>query len=199
MRFSDDGLHFLHRHLILIDQLDDVHAGIGQLFYFRPGVGGAFNAPAESFRAGIGLVLNKRPRDIERRAGKLAAIDPVAHLDAFLQRRAEIARAGYAGHEQLMRGRRHDLASETLGISFVPMVVVAVAEQHGVNVAIPKAGQNRHAFGGNDFGIRRDLEGVDRADGGDALAFDHDHAVGERRPAEAVDQTTADQRDRSRR
>ncbi len=35
VRFVDDGAHFLHRHLVLIDQLDDVDAGVGQLAHLR--------------------------------------------------------------------------------------------------------------------------------------------------------------------
>ena len=31
VRLVDDGLHFLHRHLVLVDQLDDVDAGVGEL------------------------------------------------------------------------------------------------------------------------------------------------------------------------
>ena len=41
-------------------------------------------------------------------------------------------------------------------------------------------------------------ERADRADGGDALALDEDHAVGQWRPAETVNQATAHQRERAR-
>ena len=34
VRFVDDGAHLLHRHLVLIDQLDDVHAAVGELCTF---------------------------------------------------------------------------------------------------------------------------------------------------------------------
>ena len=51
------------------------------------------------------------------------------------ERCAEIARTGHAGHEQLMRGSRHDLRSEDVSrISLVPMRIVAVPKEHGVNV-----------------------------------------------------------------
>ena len=142
-------------------------------------------------------MLNERSGDVERRAGNFAAIDPVADLDAVLERRAEIARAGHAGHEQLMRGRRHDLGPEPFRISLVPMRVVAVPEQHGVNVAIPEAGKHVHAFGGDHFGIFGDGQGSDLADGCDAFVVDQDDAVCERRPAETIDQPAADQRRRA--
>ena len=34
VRFVDDRLHFFHRHLVLIDQLDDVDSGVGEFFTF---------------------------------------------------------------------------------------------------------------------------------------------------------------------
>ncbi len=143
-------------------------------------------------------MLNERSGDVERRAWNFAAIDPVAHLDAFLERRAEIACAGHPGHEQLMRGSRHDLGPEPLRISLVPMRVVAVTEEHGVNVAIPEAGKDVHAFGGDHLGIFGDGQGSDLADGCDAFVVDQDDAVRERRPAETVDQPAPDQRRRAR-
>ena len=47
VRFVDDRADFLHRHLILIDQLDDVHAGFGQLSNLLARVRLAFHTPAE--------------------------------------------------------------------------------------------------------------------------------------------------------
>ena len=50
VRFVDDGAHFVHRHLVLVDQLDDVHAGVRELPHFRARVVGAVHAPAEIVR-----------------------------------------------------------------------------------------------------------------------------------------------------
>ena len=82
-------------------------------------------------------------------------------------------------------------------ISLIPMLIITVTENHRVNVAIPEARQHVHSFGGNDFGIARHWQRVDRADRHDAFAFDQDDAVRQRRPAETVNQTTADERERA--
>ena len=68
------------------------------------------------------------------------------------------------------------------------MRVIAVPEDHGVDVAIPEAGEHVHSFGRNHFGIFWHGEGSDLADRGDAFAVDQDDAVREGRPAETVDQ-----------
>ena len=68
MRFVDDGRDLLHRHLVLIDQLDDVDAGVRQLADLRARVVGAVDAPAERFGARIRLVLDERTRDVDGRA-----------------------------------------------------------------------------------------------------------------------------------
>ena len=64
-----------------------------------------------------------------------------------------------------------------------------------MDVAIPESRQYVHAFGRNDFGIRRYLQHADRADSGNALVFDDDDAVRERVPAKTINQATADQRE----
>jgi len=64
--------------------------------------------------------------------------------------------------------------------------LVAVAEPVHVHLQVPEAGQHGHALGGDDLGIRRHHDRVDRADGADALALDDDHAVHERRVAVTV-------------
>ena len=107
VRLVHDGAHFVHRHLVLIDQLDDVDAGVGELL-----------APSRARRRrpltpqryasvlGIRLVLDERAR--RRRASRresCRALMRVAHGDARLERPAEVARAGDAGHQQLLRRR----------------------------------------------------------------------------------------------
>ena len=64
-----------------------------------------------------------------------------------------------------------------------------------MDVAIPESGQYVHAFGRNDFGIRRYLQHADRADCSDALVFDDNDTIRERVPAKTINQTTADQRE----
>src|SRR6185503_2916713 len=97
-------------------QFDDIDTGVSQLLDLGASVRRALHSPTKSFRSRIRLMLNERSGDVKSRAGNFAAINPVAHLDAFLERRSEIACAGHPGHEQLMRGSRHDFAPEPLRI-----------------------------------------------------------------------------------
>src|SRR5207248_6029967 len=99
MRFVHHRFHFFHRHLILIDELDDVDSGVGELFDLSLAIGWALDAPTKKLGAGIWFVLNEWTGDVERRAGNFAAIDSITHINAFLQGPAEIARAGNPGHE----------------------------------------------------------------------------------------------------
>ena len=59
------------------------------------------------------------------------------------------------------------------------MRVIAVTENHGVDVAIPETGQHIHAFGGNDFRILRNRKCTDRADFRYAFAINQNDAVRE--------------------
>ena len=99
MRFVHHRLHFLHRHLILIDKLDDVDAGVVKLFDLRFAISRPFHAPAKPFCPRIRLMLNERTSDIEGRARNFAAVDSIAGINALLQGAAKIARAGNACHE----------------------------------------------------------------------------------------------------
>ena len=47
---STTARHFFHRHLVLIDQLDHVDAGFGELRTFARRVVGAFHSPANILR-----------------------------------------------------------------------------------------------------------------------------------------------------
>src|SRR5262245_43019738 len=78
------------------------------------------------------------------------------------------------------------------------MLVIAVTQERGVYVAIPEAGQHVHTFGGNDFGIGRDVQRANLADRSDALVFDDDHTVRERMTAKSINQSSTDQRNRAR-
>ena len=74
VRFVDDRFRFLQRHLVLVDQLDDVDAGVGESSHLGARIVRAFHAPAIKFCAGIRLVLNERTGDVKRRAGNFAAL-----------------------------------------------------------------------------------------------------------------------------
>ena len=84
VRFIHHRLYLLHRHLVLIDELDDVDAGIGKLLDLCLAIGRTLHAPPEKLGAGIGFVLNEWTGDIECRAGNFAAVDSIADIDAFL-------------------------------------------------------------------------------------------------------------------
>ena len=99
MRFVHHRFHFFHRHLILIDELDDVDSGVGELFDLGFAVGRTLDAPTEKLGARIRFVLNEWTCDVERRAWNFAMIDSITHINALFQGAAEIARAGDAGHE----------------------------------------------------------------------------------------------------
>ena len=79
-----------------------------------------------------------------------------------------------------------------------PVVVVAVAEDHQVDVHVHDAGHHRHAVGVNHARARRDSDRRQRAGGDDAVAVDHDRGVVDGRAAEAVDETAAGEDERLR-
>ena len=60
-------------------------------------------------------------------------------------------------------------------------------------MAIPQSWQHIHAFGGDDFRIRRWLKCAHRPNGGDALVFDDDHAVGQRMTTKTVNEAPTHQ------
>ena len=162
-------------------------------FTFARAVVRAVDAPAIRLGVRIGRVLDERTGHVERGAGNLAGVDAIADGDALLERSAEIARAGHAGHQQLLRGGRHDHRLELRGVGLVPVAVVGVADDHRVDVHVPEAGQHGHAFGGDDLGARGHGERADLADGGDLVAVDEDDAVLDGGAGEAVDEGAADE------
>ena len=97
--FVHDRLHFFHRHLVLIDKLDDVHSGVRKLFHLRLAIGCAFYTPPELLGAGIRFVLKKWAGDVKGWSRNFAAVDPIPQANALLERTAEIARAGDSSHE----------------------------------------------------------------------------------------------------
>ena len=62
VRFINDRFRFLQRHLILVDHLDDVDAGVGDFLHLGARIGRAFHAPAIKFFARIRLVLDEMAR-----------------------------------------------------------------------------------------------------------------------------------------
>ena len=187
VRFVDDGHDLLLRHLILVDQLDHIDAGVGEPLDLGAAIGGALHAPTKILGARIGRVLDEGTGDIESRAGDFAARDSLPHIDARPERRAEIRGAGHPGHQQLAGGRRHDLFFEAGGIGLVPVIVVGVAQQHRVDVIVPQTGQDGHAIGPDHLGIGGDGQGVNGADGLDPVVLDEDDAVIDGCVAPAVD------------
>jgi hypothetical protein len=73
------------------------------------------------------------------------------------------------------------------------MRVIAVAVDLKVNVHVPQTRQHGHPFGRNQFGVFRNRQGSDLADGLNALAFDDYDAVAKRPPAVAVNQRPSGQ------
>ena len=193
VRFVDHRSRFFQGHLVLVDQLDDVHSRVGELFDLGLCIGRAFDSPAIKFFSRIRLVLEKWTGDIQGRARNFAAIDSIAHAQAVGERSAEVAGAGDSGHQELVRGRGHDFGAEPFFVGLVPMSVIAVTEDHGVNVAIPESRQHIHALGRDYFRVLRDRQGTDLADRGNPFALDQDDAVRERRAAKPIDQSAADQ------
>ncbi len=74
------------------------------------------------------------------------------------------------------------------------MRVVAVTVDHQVNVHVPQAGQQAHAFSRDDVRAFWNRERADLPDGLDSLALDQDHAVGDGFAAVAVDERAAHKR-----
>src|SRR4051812_1082980 len=96
--FIHDRLDLVHRHLVLVDQLDDIDAGVGYLFHFGLGVGCAFDSPPERFRAGIRLMLNEWSGHIQGWPWNFTAVDSIPNLNAGFQWRTEVAGTRNAGH-----------------------------------------------------------------------------------------------------
>ena len=152
LRGLDDGLHLVVRHLVLVDQLDEVDAGVDQLLHLGARVVGAVDAPAhERLVLEVRPVLDEGTRDVEARPGDLARGDPLLDVQDLLERRAEVAHGRDAAHQQLLRRDRHDLVAEARHVGLVPVLVVRVAEDHQVDVHVHQSGQHAHA-GGVDHG-----------------------------------------------
>ena len=146
VRRLDDRLDLLLGHLVLVDQLDDVHARVHELLDLRARVGGAGDAPAELLLVlAVRLVLDERPGDEEPRPGDLSLLDPP--LDVRMSSSgAPSSRANVTPLvEQLPRRRRHDLVAEARPVRLVPVLVVPVAEDHQVDVHVREARQHGHA------------------------------------------------------
>ena len=95
--------------------------------------------------------------------------------------------------QELLGGSRHDHGLELREVGLVPVAVVGVPDDHGVDVHVPEPWEHGHAFGGNDFGAGGDRERPDLTDRGDGLAFDEDDAVADGWAGEAVDERAADE------
>ena len=130
MRLVDDGAGFCGGHLVLVDQLDDINAGIGQRAHMGTGLTDTAHAPAEGFRPRIGLMLDEGTGDVEIRARQLAGIDAVADRDGRLERRTEIADRGDPSQQKLYGGGRHDLVFEPVEIGTIPVIIIGMPVEH---------------------------------------------------------------------
>ena len=189
--------HLRLRHLVLIDELDDVHPGLGELFDLGPGVVRAIHAPAEAgFVRGIGRVLDEGAGDEEPRPGDLAPRDPPLHGHDVLEPGAQVARRRHAGEKQLLRRRGHDLLLEPAAVRRIPMLVVAVAHDHQVDVHVGEPREHAHSLGRDhpDAGGDGDVGLSTHRD--DPLARNEHHAVLDRRSPVAVDHPSSDEGER---
>src|SRR5262245_36836071 len=116
---SDDGqfefvglvnnrFDFFRRHLILVDQFDNIHAGISQRAYFRTRVSSTFHAPTKVIGSWIRLVLNKWSGHVQCWSGYLTLSDALPDGKARFQWTTKISRTGNACHQQLPGRSRHD-------------------------------------------------------------------------------------------
>ncbi len=189
----NDRGDFFRLHLILVDQLDAIDAALGELSDLRARIIGSVHAPSTVLCARVGLVLEKRTAHIQSRAGNFPGADCVANMDARLKRSAEIPRAGNSRKKELLCGRGHDHRFELRRVCFVPMRIVRMPVEHGVDMHVPQSGQHAHAFGRDHFGARRNRQRTDLPDGLNFLSVDQDHAVANRRIAVPIDECSADE------
>src|SRR4030095_1706330 len=175
--FINDGKDFLHRHLVLIDQLDAVDARFGELAHLRASVLRSVGAPSKVFGSRIRFVLNKGPGNIKRRSRDLPRVYSISNRDAFLERCAQVPSAGDAGHEQLLRRSRHDDRFHERRISLVPVGIVAMAVDHQMNVHVPETWKHGHAFSGDNFCALRYGKHANLAYSLYSFAFNDDNAV----------------------
>ena len=97
VRGLDHRLDLRFRHLILIDQFDEVHAGIDEFLDLRAGVGRSRDAPPVILLVvEIGRVLDEWTRDEKTRTGNFSRVDPPAHVEDVFQDRAQVAGEGDA-------------------------------------------------------------------------------------------------------
>src|SRR5271154_1511533 len=89
MSLLDHGFDLFLLHQILIDELDDIHAGCGQFPDFVAGILDPVYSPAKILGAGIGRMLNKRTGYIQRGPGDFAPIDPITYGDDGVQWRSQ--------------------------------------------------------------------------------------------------------------
>ena len=125
-------------------------------------------------------MLDEGAGNEEARARDLAPLDAPPDLHAVLERCAEIAGEGHAGPEQLPRGGGHDLVAEAGAVRGVPVLVVAVTQDHEVHVHVGEPGKNGHAACVDLRHARRDGDLAAPSHGRDAVSGDEDDSVVDR-------------------
>ena len=143
---------------------------------------------------GIGPVLDERTRDEEPRSGDFPLLDPRLNVEHVLERRSELPREGDSAREQLARGRRHDFPPEARSIRRVPVLVVAVAEDHEMDVHVRETGNHGHPARVDGRRARRHGHGAARAHGDDPLPRNEDDAVLDGSTLVTIDDAPAHQR-----
>ena len=130
----------------------------------------------------------------ESGARDFVAVDPVAEGEAR-HRRREIDPRGHARREQLPGGRLVDEVVIPLEPR-EPLAVVAVPENHDVDVRVDHPRHHRLAPGVDDFRVRRNLDLGRGSDRDDPVPLDHDRRVVDRGHLVPVEKLAAHQRDR---
>ena len=182
------GADLVVGHLVLVDELDEVHPRVHQLLDLGPGVLDALHSPADRLLViEVGPVLDEGPRDEEAGSRDLALLDAAPDRKAVLEGGPEVAHGGHPAHQELLRGDGHDLVPEAGHVGGVPMLVVGVAEDHQVDMHVHEAGEHAHARRVDDRGAGRYRHLGARAHGHDPLARDEHDPVVDRRPLVAVD------------
>ena len=82
MCFLGDGAHFVQRHLVLIDEFDDVDFRIREFRNLSARLVWALHAPPVQVRARIRRVLDERAGYVHGRAWNLPSVDPIARRNA---------------------------------------------------------------------------------------------------------------------
>ena len=97
--FLDNGAALLEGHQVVLDQLDHIHAGIGEPLDLGACVLGSIHAPTVILGAWIGCFLDKRAGPEHARPVDLARFEALLDTQRILQRGSQVARRGDASEQ----------------------------------------------------------------------------------------------------